>query len=108
MPILSIDIEARFAQFQDSLNAIERQSQQAAGRIQSAFSGVKGVLATLGVGVSVAGFASLIKGAIDAQDHINDLSKTTGISVERLSGLSLAARQSGSDLESIGLSVNKL
>jgi hypothetical protein len=108
MPIVSIDIEARLAQFQDSLKAIERQTQQTADRIGKAFSGVKGVLATLGVGVSAGAFVSLIKGAIDAQDHINDLSKTTGVSVERLSGLSLAARQSGSDLESIALSVNKL
>ena len=58
--------------------------------------------------VSVDYFYNLIKGTIDALDRMNDLSKATGIAVEQLSGLKLAAKQSGGDLESIAASINKL
>lgn len=65
---------------------------------------VKFGLATLSVGM----FKDMIKGSIDALDNLNDLSKKTGVSVEDLSGLQLAAKQSGSDLESMASSINKL
>lgn len=65
-------------------------------------------LAGLGIGIGVGYFASLINGSIDAMDHLNDLSKATKITVEDLSGLKLAAKQSGSDLDSIAQSIQKL
>ncbi len=52
--------------------------------------------------------AGFIKSAIDMGDHINDLSKQTGVSVETLSKLSLAANQSGTDLDSVAQSINKM
>ena len=50
----------------------------------------------------------MITTSIDALDHLHDLSKTTGLTAETLSGLQLAAKQSGSDLDAIAASVNKL
>lgn len=64
--------------------------------------------AALGVGLSVAGFTEMIKSSIELGDTLKDLSKSTGISVENLSGLQVAAKQSGSDLDSIATSINKL
>jgi hypothetical protein len=61
-----------------------------------------------GVGFSAAAFLGIVKGSIDAADHLNDLSKSTHISVEELSGLSLAANQSGADIDSVAKAVNKL
>lgn len=55
-----------------------------------------------------AGMLQLITSAADAQDKLNDLSKSTAISVEDLSGLAHAAKQSGTDLDGIAKSVNKL
>lgn len=55
--------------------------------------------------VALGGF--IIK-SIDAADHLNDLSKTTGISVENLSGLSLASKQSGTDLDGVAKAISKL
>lgn len=69
---------------------------------------VKNVAAALGVGLSVAAFTSMIKSSIDAADHLNDLSKTTGITVEVLGGIGLAARQSGLDLDSVAAGTGKL
>jgi hypothetical protein len=38
LPRLSIDIEARFAQFQDALDKVERNTSRAAQSMESAFS----------------------------------------------------------------------
>ena len=72
---------------------------------------VKGLLAGLGVSLSVAGFAAMIKNAIDAADHLNKLSQKIGISVEALSTLRFAAQLSDVSLETLqkgikGLSQN--
>ena len=72
---------------------------------------VKGLLAGLGVSLSVAGFAAMIKSAIDAADQLNKLSQKIGISVEALSTLRFAAQLSDVSLETLqkgikGLSQN--
>ncbi|HRI92161.1 MAG TPA: phage tail protein [Accumulibacter sp.] len=72
---------------------------------------VKGLLAGLGVSLSVAGFATMIKSAIDAADQLNKLSQKIGISVEALSTLRFAAQLSDISLETLqkgikGLSQN--
>lgn len=72
---------------------------------------VKGMLAGLGVSISVAGFAAMIKSAIDAADQLNKLSQKIGISVEALSTLRFAAQLSDVSLETLqkgikGLSQN--
>jgi hypothetical protein len=72
---------------------------------------VKGLLAGIGVSLSVAGFAAMIKSAIDAADHLNKLSQKIGISVEALSTLRFAAQLSEVSLETLqkgikGLSQN--
>lgn len=72
---------------------------------------VKGLLAGLGVSLSVAGFGAMIKSAIDAADHLNKLSQKIGISVEALSTLRYAAQLSDVSLETLqkgikGLSQN--
>lgn len=68
----------------------------------------KATVVGIAAGVGIGTFASMVKGAIDAADNLNDLSKATSISVEQLAGLDLAARQSGGDLDGIAKSINKL
>src|SRR3990172_1323668 len=70
--------------------------------------GLNSVLGTLGIGLSVAGFAAFIKGSIDAADQLNDLAQKTGTSVETLAGLKFAADQNGTSLESVALAAKKL
>lgn len=72
---------------------------------------VMGMMAGLGVSLSVAGFAAMIKSAIDAADQLNKLSQKIGISVEALSTLRFAAQLSDVSLETLqkgikGLSQN--
>lgn len=64
--------------------------------------------AGVGLGTGIVALAALVGRTIDAADGMNDLSKTTGIAVEQLAGLKLAAQQSGGDLEGIAKSINKL
>ncbi len=105
---VTVDFNANIARFSSAidkatndLNRFQSNANRMSGNITKIFGG-------LGVGLSVAGFASFIKNAIDAADKLNDLSKSTGLTVETLSGLDLVARQSGGDLESIAASINKL
>jgi hypothetical protein len=108
MPLLEIDIEARYARFRDAMTQIERQTQSSAAKMSKAFETVKGTLAGLGVAVSAGALVSVVKNAIDAADHLNDLSKQTGVAVDTLGGLGFAAGQAGGDLESIAAAAGKL
>ncbi len=76
--------------------------------ISSSVDQAKSVLAGLGVSLTASGLALIAKRAIDAADAMNDLSKSTGIAVDKLAGLRMAAKQSGGDLEGIAQSINKL
>jgi lambda family phage tail tape measure protein len=68
-----------------------------------------GLIAAAAAATAAAGaIAAMVISSIDAADNLNDLSKKTGISVEQLSGLSLAAEQSGADLDGVAESINKL
>ena len=96
-----MDLQAKMTQAQTSVAG-------AMGNIEKAVNQAKTALGALGMGLSVGAFAEMIKGSIEAMDSLNDLSKTTGISVVQLAGLKLAAKQSGSDLESLAKSINKL
>lgn len=69
---------------------------------------VKGLLAGLGVSLSVAGLAASIKSAIAAADEINKLSQKIGISVEALSTLRYAAQLSDASLETLQKGIKSL
>jgi hypothetical protein len=103
-----IDLVARFAQFQDSLNQVNRQVTSSAASMNRAFGAVKATLAAIGVGISLEGMRSLVQSSIDAADHLNDLSKKTGIAVDTLGGLGFAAKQAGGDLDSFADAATKL
>lgn len=105
---VTIDFNANLARFTgaidkatNDLNKFQSNAQRISGNIKSAFG-------ALGVGVGVGAFTALIKGSIDAQDHLLDLAKTTRLSVEDLAGLSSAAKKSGSDLDATAKAINKL
>lgn len=108
MPILSIDIEAKYAQFQDAMQSIERTAKRSATNLKGAFSSVNTTLAGLGVTVSAGALAAIVKSAIDAADHLNDLSKKTGVAVEVLGGIGFAAAQAGSSLDGVSGALTKL
>jgi hypothetical protein len=105
---LNIDVAARFAQVTDALNAIAGQAERAGNRMDKAFSAVKTTLQTLGLTLTVGAITAFIKSTIDAADKLNDLSKRSGIAVETLGGIGFAAQQSGIDLETLTVGLDKL
>lgn len=105
---LEVQMLANLARLSSDMQQAKTIVSGAMDKIGAAVGRTKSILAGLGLGISVAGFTALIKGSIDAMDHLNDLSKTTDIAVEKLAGLSLAAKQTGSDLDSTAQSINKL
>lgn len=108
MPLLEIDIEARYAKFQDALSAIQRETKKAAGGMSRDFGSVKTVIAGLGGVVTVGGLAALVKDAIDAADSLKDLSQETGVAVETLGGLGFAAGMAGGTLDGIAAAAGSL
>lgn len=95
---------------------------EGAGQASAALSGVnkslgemgkasdmaRNALAAIGVGVSVAGFTSWIKGAIDAADAMGDISERTGLAIEEISGLQLAFKMGGVNAEELSGTMAKL
>lgn len=108
MPVFSIDIEAYYAKFTDAMTAIEQKAKEAAKGIEGSFSPLNSVFAGLASAISVGALVELVKRSIDAADHLNDLSKKTGVAVDVLGGLGFAAAQAGGDLESIAAAAGKL
>jgi len=70
--------------------------------------GTASALAGLGGALSVGVLVAQIKGVIDYADALNDMSKTTGVSVEALSRLKIAAQSSGTDLDGLQKGIIKL
>ena len=76
--------------------------------LQSAATAVTGAYGRLAAIAGTALAALNVKSAIDAADHLNDLSKSTGVAVGTLGGLGFAATQAGSDLDSAAKAFGKL
>lgn len=102
---LTINLVAGTGQFKSDITSAQKHTEKAMGGMSNA---VKGFAGLLGAGITASAFVGFVKNVVDAQDKLNDLSKVTGLSVEKLSGLGFAAKQSGSDLDGIAKSVSFL
>jgi len=109
---LTIDLEARLTRLEAGLANANRAAERSAGQMERAFSGVgdsiKGVFASIVAGASLAGIANLTTSAIDAQDALSDLNKSTGVSIDLLAGLKGASASAGTDLDGVASAINKL
>lgn len=108
MPILSIDIEARLAKFQDGLDQVVKRTGQSAKALEGAFGGVMSAINLIGAGWIARELGSAFKGFIDLQDQFVKLSQSTGVGIEALSGYDYAAKLSGLQTEELGKALVKL
>jgi lambda family phage tail tape measure protein len=76
--------------------------------LTGASAGLSGALGALAPLLSVAGLVGLAKGALDAGDKMNDLSQSTGVSVEALARFKKAAATSGTDIDTVAKGLKKL
>lgn len=105
---INIDFEASIARLEENSRKAASAVSDMADKIDSSAELAKGALVGLAGALSVGAFAAAVRSSIDLADSLNDLSKKTGASVEQLSGLRLAAEQSGTSLEGIAGGAKKL
>lgn len=96
--------------------SFETDSKRAEKRVREMQRAITGSFKTMAAGV--AGFAGALvsvqavfdgfKGAIDAADKLNDFNQRLGISAEALSGWGYAAKQTGTDIDTLGKGMLRL
>lgn len=101
MPNLFIDIEARFAKFQDSLDRISKQSSQFVNGLNRSFSLLRNIGVGIGAGIGLDQLTTAFQNTINAADNLNSVSEKTGIAVSSLSELKFAAEQSNVSFEEL-------
>lgn len=108
MPSLFIDVEARFAQFQRSLDQIVSNTQRATSQIERSFGAVQSAIRALIPTITAASLVAWTKSVVDAQDELVKLSQKIGVSVEDLSVLRYAATLSDVSMTDLGTSLARL
>ncbi len=78
------------------------------GGLADAARRVNGVLAGLGVALSAAGLAAMVRSALESADALNKLSQRVGLTVEALSTLVPAAELSGVSAQTFETGLKKL
>jgi hypothetical protein len=105
---LEISLAADVARLRQDMDKALGIVQRTAKGFDNAAAQMRGALGGIGGGLSAAAFGTWIKSAIDFQDQLNDLNKTTDIAVSKLAGISLMSKQTGSDLTGMAQAMNKL
>ena len=105
---LSVDITGDASGLAKALAKASNDMQAAGQKIVGESNLITKAIAGIGAGVTLGGFAAAVKGAIDYGDELRDTSRAIGASVEQLSFLDFAAKQSGSNLDELAASVSKL
>lgn len=103
-----VDFSANVARFTSSVDKMSNDLSKFQSNAQRVSKNINNVLGNIGVGLSAAGVVAFGKSVIDGLDKLNDLSKSTGLAVNTLAGLGVAAKQSGADLDSVANAVSKL
>ena len=80
---------------------LQTQMDQAKSMMSNAVSKFNQILGAVGVGVTFAGIANLVRSVADAGDKINDLRKITGLAAQDLAGLDKVAALNGTSLDQL-------
>ncbi len=76
--------------------------------VNNALEGLKSRTAHLVEALGVGAFAEMIHSSMETADQLNKMSQSTGVSVESLSRLSLSAKLSDVDMDTLAKSIGKL
>lgn len=105
---LTIEMAADLVRLRTDMADAKRMVGDATSSIGKAAGLAKNALGAIGIGLGVAGFASWIKGAIDAADASSKLAQTAGVSTKEVAGLKLAFELGGSSSQGMATSMAKL
>lgn len=103
------EIESKFRLVgENATGAAFREVQRGFGDIERSAQRLRGVLSSLGVGLSVAGLTAFVRSGIQAADELNKLSQRVGVTVESLSALNFAAELSDVSVEQLSTGLRQL
>lgn len=109
---LSIDLVAKLANLESGFTKAQHLAEKNASQMEDAFNKTRDAGIAIGSAIaaafSVREIIGFVTASIDAADRMNDLAKTTQLTVEQVGGLGFAASQAGSDLEGAAASMGKL
>jgi hypothetical protein len=105
---LMIDMAMNVAKMQQDMKLVQSAVDGGMNNIAGAVGKAKSAFAMLGVSLSVAGFTSWIKGAIDAAAHLYEVSEKTGVAASQLSALAAVGKLSETSVDSIAGGMLKL
>lgn len=105
---LSIDLEARLANFERDMGRAAKASEDTAAQIDRAFKAATTTVTLLAGAAGLAVAALQVRGQIDLLDQLDDLREKTGIAVESLSALRFAGEATGTPFEALTGGLTKL
>lgn len=105
---LEIQLIADVARLKKDMDEMNRTVNGAVGHMSRAVDVLRKAFGALSIVVAVNMFSGMVQNSINAADHLNDLSKSTGLTVKQLSGLQLASKQTGSELDGTAKAINQL
>lgn len=105
---LELQLYANVARLIEDMAKMESAVSGSLGRLEKGAQVAMNALSALGVGLSAAAFAGMVKGALDAADALNKLQQRTGVATEFLSQLQYAAKLADVSNESLATSMRKL
>lgn len=104
---LSVNLEARLAEFTKDMGQAARVTEKSAAQIGSALGVIKSGLGGLAAGIGIGGIVAVTKRVIDSVDALNDLNDATGASIENLSALEDIGARTGTAFDIVGTSLVK-
>ena len=95
---LLIDLRADVARLSQDMAKAQSTVEGAMAKVKSSAAAAVTALGLIGVGVSVAGMANVVKGAVGAMAALDDMAAKAGTTVENMSALADVAKIGGHDL----------
>lgn len=111
---LTIDLVMKTLGLKQGMDKAERDMDAHAKRMKARAEAIgRGIGTAINIGIAGAvaaggALVAITKSAIDFADHLNDLNQRLGVSAEALSGWAYAARQTGTDIDALGVGLKKL
>jgi tetrahydromethanopterin S-methyltransferase subunit G/uncharacterized protein YoxC len=105
---LQVQLELQTAQFTEQMNKVNGQLDKLNNKVDA----VSNTFKKLGQAIIAAGavgiFVNAIRNAVDAMDDLRDSAQKVGVSIESLSQLQFAAKQSGVGIDELNSGLTKL
>jgi hypothetical protein len=105
---LSVNLQMNTAAFQKGATLAEKRAETLSARMKGIGQSVKGLGAGLAAGFAVAGVSSLASDAFAMASALSEAAAQTGVTVEQLQRLRLAAAQNGSSADAMDKSLSRL